>query len=45
MKSTIKMMGEMEKKLTGFTFNGEGEQLQGSREEYRDKSLGIFQGR
>lgn len=34
----------MEKKLTGFTFNEEGKELQGSREEYRDKSLQIFQG-
>lgn len=39
------MMGEMEKKLTGFTFIDEGKELQGSREEYRDKSLRIFQGR
>lgn len=39
MKSTSKMMGEMEKKLTGFTFIDEGKELQGSREEYRDKSL------
>ena len=44
MKSTTKMMGEMGKKLTGFTFNDEGKELQGSIEEYRDKSLRIFQG-
>lgn len=34
----------MKKKLTGFTFNEEGKELQGSREKYRDKSLQIFQG-
>lgn len=44
MKTIIKMMEEMKKKLTGFTFNEEGKELQGSREEYRDKSLQIFQG-
>lgn len=37
-------MGEMEKeKQTGFTFNDEGKEVQGSREECRDKSLQIFQ--
>lgn len=45
MKSTIKMMGDIGKKNTGFTSDDGRKELQGSRQKYRDKSLQNFQDR